>query len=624
MTGERGLPISRRQFLQLFVLATGASMLPRGVFPKKQDEAQSELVKKAESGGNSYKLLNTEKTTGIIRSSSLPVIYLPLNPDYFYNTKGKIEVADVSFDNVDYQNIFTLRGNNNEALRATILPHFTGGGVIPVAILDEGGLDATNNYSIKKKNYYSLESFGKEIVSTFTYSAKKEIYPHKILNVLEALSALTEYQERFGQFKKDQTYSYWEILDLNNRNYVLGKNSEGKLVKGGGICATVSTICKSIFLGGGTFPEKNCHPSSNAYWISPADPKITYLDTDATVNSDGERVFDLKFKLPFDGYLSAKATLVADPNAEQEGDYDPCTTRMSFTVSLSRNKPTGESDALKNLKKSYQLYRDSKGKDVSQIIMDGGKIEGEYDWVQTKEENIAKIDFPEMITSDFESELAGDPYISEVNNLMGLINKYAATVSRADVVSNKALTLGKWLRETGWYKSKVKELNSTQLAQLDSSLRMVDWDTYVYGNEKDGYQAIQCIGFMILLANLGKTGCPKNIGGQSIVGVADLVVPEIRNAKTDADFTLSGEMIYYAGKKMTMDKVNDGDLFVRYDTGAGHIGAVIGKKVVNSEIILLIADANRKNDGEVRIFEVRQNNFDAIFSRYPYKKVLIR
>ena len=51
---------------------------------------------------------------------------------------------------------------------------------------------------------------------------------------------------------------------------------------------------------------------------------------------------------------------------------------------------------------------------------------------------------------------------------------------------------------------------------------------------------------------------------------------------------------------------------------------IIGKKIVDGEVILLVADANRKNDGKIRIFEVTEHNFYKIFGDPEVKKFIIR
>ena len=48
----------------------------------------------------------------------------------------------------------------------------------------------------------------------------------------------------------------------------------------------------------------------------------------------------------------------------------------------------------------------------------------------------------------------------------------------------------------------------------------------------------------------------------------------------------------------------------QYDPG--HIGAIIGKKTVTDETVLLVTDANRRRDGKVAIFEVDKSNYVAV------------
>jgi hypothetical protein len=63
---------------------------------------------------------------------------------------------------------------------------------------------------------------------------------------------------------------------------------------------------------------------------------------------------------------------------------------------------------------------------------------------------------------------------------------------------------------------------------------------------------------------------------------------------------------------------------VRYDTTAGHVFAVVDKKIVNGQTVLLIISANQRMDGQIAIFEVDNSNFDVVFGVPAFLKVVIR
>jgi hypothetical protein len=81
---------------------------------------------------------------------------------------------------------------------------------------------------------------------------------------------------------------------------------------------------------------------------------------------------------------------------------------------------------------------------------------------------------------------------------------------------------------------------------------------------------------------------------------------------------------FIAFNAKTLEEINVGDIFVNMEGESGHTGAIVGKKNINGETVLLVADANGAFDGQIHIYEVDKCNFDIAFGSYPYPKTMIR
>lgn len=563
-----------------------------------------------------------ESVEGALIPNNLPVVLVPIYSDFFYNQKAPIETFSLGAGDdvlVDYKGLWTIETAPGQAIRVTTLPHTTGGMNYPLAIFDKGTLDSSGKYTPTETYYQTALAKGSDYYSSFTYTAENEIYPNKIDNILEALTALAEYQDQNGAFKAGVVNSYLNILDVPGRDYVLGKNSAGYLVRAGGICATASTLAKSLFLGGATFAERWMHPSDHVYPVSPGDPLITAADSDATVGFDKEGFFDFKWVQPKDGYLSVQAAVLPDYFNKQGGNYDPPDARIVFSIIYTPNKPQGEAEKLKAIKDAYDVYRKSGREERLDALTSGGTLTGKFDWGKSGAEEIIKIVYPEAEVTDFQNELESDPYLSDIVEVGNDIEQYKSLYTSADVVAGKAPRVGAYLKTTPWYQAKKSSSTTQEMAKIDSALTGLDRMTYYLPD-----QAIQCVGWVDFLAALGYGDSPRDAGGD-VRRASDLVPLEVRSEPAGYKITKGyNGFLYTTGTGVTIDDVKVGDLFVRYDTPAGHIGAVVAEKTVNGEKVLLVSDANRENDGRVRIFEVTNQNFNPIFGQPPYIIVLIR
>ena len=144
---------------------------------------------------------------------------------------------------------------------------------------------------------------------------------------------------------------------------------------------------------------------------------------------------------------------------------------------------------------------------------------------------------------------------------------------------------------------------------------------YTYWYKK---QPLQCIGWVILLAALDYRQSPQDISGADIGYARELIPNSIR---LDS-YQESWQNGFHTLKVGSLDEINVGDLFVTYELmfneSPGHIGAIVDKKVIDGETVLLATDANRKDDGLVRIFKIHRGNMYGVLGIPPKKWVIIR
>lgn len=209
-------------------------------------------------------------------------------------------------------------------------------------------------------------------------------------------------------------------------------------------------------------------------------------------------------------------------------------------------------------------------------------------------------------TTRFDYELRSDPFIRSLNVLR-------QTANRVD--SNSKTLVGTYLKTTAWYQSESERLsdNPLKLDYFEAALRHLNQHSNLIPSQK-----IQCIGFAILLHSLSDLF--PSIGGAEIYYAKDLVPDAIKNGNAK-----KVDLGDYSALVITkIEEVNVGDFILRYDSNVGHISGVIGKKTVDGKIVLLLATANQYRDGKIQIFEVDENNFEAIFGSAPFKKVIFR
>ena len=302
--------------------------------------------------------------------TNLPVLYtynVPIKIDFLNSDISELAVLnDVAIDILPpiYPIHHTTLGIepflDMQYAWATKLPHITGSPSEITAVVGWGdeGLYRHINGSLKGKN--------KENISTYAYTEKKYTYANKIWNDLTAYAAIAKWQKEHGPILPGETFSFIEMTDIRKR---LKKDYKmGIQFMGGGICATVSTLSKSIVLsssrGYTEILKKYLHHPDFQYWASPLDPGITKENSDATVYfeldsilkyKDADFVFKVKEYSPSPIYLSFSANLFYDnepmPKRDRRNGAD---ARITFSATVKTTPPAIDEEAfLINLRQEY-------------------------------------------------------------------------------------------------------------------------------------------------------------------------------------------------------------------------------------------------------------------------------
>lgn len=527
-----------------------------------------------------------EKFRSYIATNHTPVILIPLDSDYFYDETRAVRVTELSGVTIDCQKLWKLETTDKKFITVAELPHSTGDKVLPFAVLGDP----------------SSQKSSEVITSAYTYMGEEKVYHNKIYNMSTALAQIMDYQEKNGPFEKGKTYSYLDIIKLiPGYEYKLGFNVYKYKVVGGGVCTTASVLCKALYLAGATFKKEIHSPREYTVWVGPGDPAITIEDSDAAVNYVSmSEIHDFKFTPSQTTYIDVELSIM--PNGRKVSEFTlPGDARMTYTVKITPTKPApGRSEEILAKRDVYDKL--APGSSTPQDTLPAGLDSAD------KQNAAAHLVYPEVRTGNFTKELATDPALGEISEIRNILNTY--------VLKTQKYGAGTYLRNSDWYKKFVD--SGRNVAKLENILKILDQNTYSLKG-----QPFQCGAYTVLLASIGSPLSPKSIFGYTINGgfaynTADIVPWVIKNGSTD--FVDDQGFKFKVIKNIS--EVNVGNLFVRYDDPIGHIGAVIGKKNVGGETVLLVTDANRR-PGKVFIFEVDATNFDAIFGGPPWKKVTI-
>lgn len=176
----------------------------------------------------------------------------------------------------------------------------------------------------------------------------------------------------------------------------------------------------------------------------------------------------------------------------------------------------------------------------------------------------------------------------------------------------KTYDLPKYLRTTPWYQEMV-EKNGIEVVEKALT---IPYNVRIYS------QPLQCVGFVQMMSQLYPelnildiTGGSTNEGAQSLIPSRLYL---FWNADKPGEVPYLKDGIGIGGPPLDISEYERGDLFVMTGATYGHIGLVLGKYNVNGEVLLLIADSNKKEDGMVRLYIVNRYNIDNLLADHRF------
>ncbi len=583
------------------------------------------------------------------------VYLLPMRSDWFYDeTKGPALLT--LNDPIPFQakNIRTVQTGNTFTRYAEI--PLTGDKELAIVKLDERvSMDEGKTFISEVLWHENRVSAGEKIFGGFTFSAERIVNSVNIRNILEGTSNLLKYQNEHNGFTNG-TYSLLNILHARtDPAYQDGVNAS----KADGIDGIATMISKSLLplVSGGRaeIVARTPHAQGFAYFAGPTTPDVTQSNSDANV---GNADFIWKFtNVDNPLYLWAEASVipVGDTwDAKKSNITLPADGKLVLTFTW-RNTPTrsGSFDRISGLKQVYEAYHEGGPQSLAGQVLARAGGETPTDWKSI--DPLVSVVHPEQAIGNFVSEIGH----SESGQSLDVIQKFLSThineygTTKHDISATEwfrmyyglvyhmrdlvqdyktqfpysvsdsnagkprpTVTLGTYisilLREEGvWNQlhamSQLKKRPNDKISLLDIAIHHLNDNTYILPD-----QPMTCVGMAVLLGCLPVPLAPSYIGGEKTAYASGLL-----HETTKEMLHLFGSYIDSGLLFVRIDTIKDvlvGDLFIRYaGNNKNHTGAVVGRKIVDGRVKLLMADANRKDDGVIRMFEVDQDNFRVIF-----------
>jgi len=378
---KENTPLSRREFLKVSGLGMLAfANLPRRVEQNGEGEPLTDLPKFI-TDGTPVKIETLTRNGNWIDPATAPAYFLP---EWVSLTGIPLDILP----NIRPERDLDVPNAQGPVAWVTEVPHATGihAPLMKVVVgfsQDESKTEILNGAPERKNE---------DIVATYAFSDRSRIYPSKIYNILTVLGCISEWQEGYGPFAPGQIYSYLEMSGVAHRN--AERFLTGGYLDAGGICATVATMSKCVFIASakGLTGEvrRRMHQPNLRYAENPLDPAITKLNSDATVEwvrgQPDNYVYntDYKFELLPDCpplYFSFSAHLVlnetpSNPNSPARHRNWPSDARLTFTISLTNQAPNfaAEREALFALRAQYEAFHNFNdgflgGRDADGVIL---------------------------------------------------------------------------------------------------------------------------------------------------------------------------------------------------------------------------------------------------------------
>jgi hypothetical protein len=491
---------------------------------------------------------------------------------------------------------------------------------LPIAILDEGHIDSfTQEYWPIRK--YGQLSQKRDVTAEFSLIG--DYYPNKTHNLLESAAQILRYQIENGPFIQDQTYSTMGILNIRgNYNYRTGRETYlGYGLRGDGVCGMSTALAHTLSQAEVRFDEQKGHSYWSQYWTGPLDPNIS-IENDTAISSIGGTVHDFKWTPYFNKphYLSIQALVAANGLPAKDLNGDP-NARIFIQLMLRKYKPDLKEELayIEKLQNDYMRFNKHQG--ISEELQSASLVENIPWGGDTPQENLIKATYVEENVSGFEEEIKTNTFLRDVNEIKRLANEYIEKYPHTTFDLYKTLRVGSYIKESEWYKS----LTTSGKEKISRGLDYVDVYTYKFYTHNNVREAIQCVGWVILLSGLEHESSPVSVQDSPAYYARDFIPEQLRTQSWVTEIS-RGKYKYVAIEDIS--DFNVGDLFVThglpFEGGTGHIGAIVGKINEGPETVLLVSDSNRKCDGVPRLFRVDNATAHGIFGRPPIRWVVIR
>jgi len=548
--------------------------------------------------------------TGVVSEES-SLYMIPLKKDNFVDNKdGKyVKGIKVGKDTrFEIAQVRTLKGPNDEIVRVGAVANTFGEHSVSILLLS-----ATDKYGNVQK--FVNESLENERTVSYVVS-EESIYPNKIINTLIALENISEYQLKNGPMVAGQTQSYLDMIKLKDSSEIskfnVGLTSSEKEIKGGGVCAMATAISSLVNISSGGNPdivEQWAHPIRYSQGpFSPSEYKV-----DATVGLDP--VYDFKWIQDKTKYLKVNIHLspsdIAYEDTNSNGVGGVSDANLIVSISFTDDIPENQDKYIHNFLEDYKAFRETKHSDTLYSDKEGADVK-----MYPMKESVVAVDnlYSAEEIRYFGEYIERNKDIQNIFELQDAVNSFPA---------GSDMRLDEYLYTTKWYRNFVNDENKENVNRILS----------LVSNTRIEGQPLQCVGFVMLTSWLYPDLNIPYVGGIPTNSASGLIPPEVRNyAYKDTFSMFSGisNTIAVVGKSIPLEEYESGNLFVRVDGGkvagsgepTGHVGVILGKTLdENGKAVLLVADANRHNDGKIKIFEVNESNKEEIFG-YPNVYIL--
>jgi hypothetical protein len=547
------------------------------------------------------KIEEKEPGYGVDVTKETSMFMIPLKSDNFFDDKKEVkEILAPSGSTFEIAEVRTLIGPNKEMIKVGHVANTYGSHVLSTLVLE-----AQDSNGIKQ--IFTEEKEKNERTVSYVVT-EDNIYPNKVKNTLIALKNISLFQDENGMFKKGEVYSYLDMIGLKdpskNHEYGFGLTSSKSIVKGGGVCAMATGTSALVHLQGEDdykILEQWAHPIR--YAQGPFSPS-EYL-VDATVDHNSNETFDFRWEQGEDKYMHANIFIspsdVPFEQTNQDGVGGVSDVIMVVSLSFEDEAQEKQTEYISEILDQYEQYRDSNH--TTKLNPSQMEVNILNHPISSDIFDSVKLIYDVEDIREFESVIAEKQEFQDILKLQEAVNSYD---------EESGISLDIYLKGTEWYKTFKDEE-----ARKEADRRISHATT-----SRIKGQPLQCVGFVMLVSSLYPELSIPYVGSVQASTAREFVPPDLRNYKySEAKrwYTNFGAVAY--GGPLTIDMYEPGDLFVRTDGAkaastqkpTGHIGLIMDKIVKeNGEVILLVADSNRHNDGRIRIFTVDQNNMEEI------------